>query len=487
MDTGEKKETKETKEENLTMPKFAKHKVDICKQKFQSYFINHLKNLPLLKSILVNLSINSNLQKELIRPTAWKIFLKTLTFNNNVTMKQWLEETYDKRKQFKEKLNSLKEEIAKAKSPDSQQYSNFEEENSSIQHLIEIDVERTYGDVPLFQDKYIRKMEEEILYVFAKENKPISYKQGMNEILAIFIHSFYPFYITCSKKIKEKSDFDVWCKEPEKYLNEIYEYFHDEDELQSDLYYIMFNVMNLGLNKFYDDSIDPDSQKTDPKTFLQLRCDNILTKLKKHNTPLYNHFMEIQLSAEIILQRWLKCIFTREFTTEDCIYIWDNILANEFNASSKNLEYIDYFCVAMFDYISEDLLKHDQNECFLCLFKYPPFQTIDLLISRAEAVKANILTIDAQKDNSFFTGFSSKMKGLKDKISFNMNDIKNIFKVNKSDEQNKQDVLSELKKITDNKTRVKQLKDILSKYRNKFYADDRMKIDMLLNSLEKNV
>ena len=50
MDTGEKKETKETKEENLTMPKFAKHKVDICKQKFQSYFINHLKNLPLLKS-----------------------------------------------------------------------------------------------------------------------------------------------------------------------------------------------------------------------------------------------------------------------------------------------------------------------------------------------------------------------------------------------------------------------------------------------------
>lgn len=198
--------------------------------------------------------------------------------------------------------------------------------------------------------------------------------------------------------------------------------------------------------------------------------------------------MDIQLSAEIILQRWLKCIFTREFTTEDCIYIWDNILANEFNISSKNLEYIDYFCVAMFDYISEDLLKHDQNECFLCLFKYPPFQTIDLLITRAESVKSNILRIDLQKETSFFTGFSSKMKGIKDKISnINMNDIKNIFKGKSDDEQKKEDILAELKKITDNKTRVKQLKDILSKYRNKFYADDRMKIDMLLNSLEKNV
>ena len=415
-------EKKETKVENLTMPKFAKHKVDNCKQKFKSYFINNLQNIPQLKQSIVSLAINSNLQQELIRPTAWKIFLKTLTFHDNITLKHWLEETYDKRKQFKEKLNSLRDEIEKAKSVDSQKFSNFEEENSSIQHLI------------------------------------------------------------------DKSDFELWCKEPEKYINEIYEYLHDEDEFQSDLYYIMFNVMNLGLNKFYDDSNDPESPKTEPKTYLQLRCDYILLKLKKHNPQLYNHFMDIQLSAEIILQRWLKCIFTREFTTEDCIYIWDNILANEFNISSKNLEYIDYFCVAMFDYISEDLLKHDQNECFLCLFKYPPFQTIDLLITRAESVKSNILRIDLQKETSFFTGFSSKMKGIKDKISnINMNDIKNIFKGKSDDEQKKEDILAELKKITDNKTRVKQLKDILSKYRNKFYADDRMKIDMLLNSLEKNV
>ena len=479
MDTGEKKETKETKEENLTMPKFAKHKVDICKQKFQSYFINHLKNLPLLKSILVNLSINSNLQKELIRPTAWKIFLKTLTFNNNVTMKQWLEETYDKRKQFKEKLNSLKEEIAKAKSPDSQQYSNFEEENSSIQHLIEIDVERTYGDVPLFQDKYIRKMEEEILYVFAKENKPISYKQGMNEILAIFIHSFFSFYFPNSKKINNKSEFDLWSKEPEKYVNEIYDYLHDEDELQSDLYYIMYNSMNKGLNNFYDDSIAPESTKEDPKTFLIIRCDNILLKLKKFNNKLYQHFMDIQLSAEVILQRWLKCIFSREFTTEDCIYIWDNILANEFNVPSQNLEYVDYFCVAMFDYISDNLLKHDQNECFLCLFKYPPFQTIDILIAQAEKVKANILKLDGQKDSllSKFSNIGSKIKDKFNNISFFKNE----------GEQKNEDVLAGLKKITDNKERVKTLKNILSKYKNKFYADDKMKIDMLLNSLEKNV
>ena len=468
----------EIKEENLCMPKYGKHKIENCRQKFKSFFIDNMQNLSQLKQIIVSLAINANLQNELIRPTSWKIFLNTLSSNNNTTIKTWLEETFDKRKEFKEKLNKYKPEMEAAKKGDTEKFSNFEE-NSSIMHLIEIDVERTYGDIKLFQDKYIRKLEEEILYVFAKENHPVSYKQGMNEILAIFIHSFFSFYFPNSKKIKNKSDFDLWSKEPEKYVNEIYDYLHDEDELQSDLYYIMYNSMNKGLNNFYDDSIAPESKKEDPKTFLIIRCDNILLKLKKFNNKLYQHFMDIQLSAEVILQRWLKCIFSREFTTEDCIYIWDNILANEFNVPSQNLEYVDYFCVAMFDYISDNLLKHDQNECFLCLFKYPPFQTIDILIAQAEKVKANILKLDGQKDSllSKFSIFGSKIK---DKIS-------NISLFKNEGEQKNEDVLAELKKITDNKERVKTLKNILSKYKNKFYADDKMKIDMLLNSLEKNV
>ena len=468
----------EIKEENLCMPKYGKHKIENCRQKFKSFFIDNMQNLSQLKQIIVSLAINANLQNELIRPTSWKIFLNTLSSNNNTTIKTWLEETFDKRKEFKEKLNKYKPEMEAAKKGDTEKFSNFEE-NSSIMHLIEIDVERTYGDIKLFQDKYIRKLEEEILYVFAKENHPVSYKQGMNEILAIFIHSFFSFYFPNSKKINNKSEFDLWSKEPEKYVNEIYDYLHDEDELQSDLYYIMYNSMNKGLNNFYDDSIAPESTKEDPKTFLIIRCDNILLKLKKFNNKLYQHFMDIQLSAEVILQRWLKCIFSREFTTEDCIYIWDNILANEFNVPSQNLEYVDYFCVAMFDYISDNLLKHDQNECFLCLFKYPPFQTIDILIAQAEKVKANILKLDGQKDSlrSKISNFSSKIK---DKIS-------NISFFKNEGEQKNEDVLAELKKITDNKERVKTLKNILSKYKNKFYADDKMKIDMLLNSLEKNV
>ena len=39
--------------------------------------------------------------------------------------------------------------------------------------------------------------------------------------------------------------------------------------------------MNSWLNKFYEDSIDTESKKDDQKTYLLLRCDFILDKLKK--------------------------------------------------------------------------------------------------------------------------------------------------------------------------------------------------------------
>ena len=477
-------EKKQDNKSELTIPRYGKYEVEKCQNKFKSLILDNRKNLPLIKQQLTSLAINCHLHEELIRPTAWKLFLKTLSFNENITLRKWIEETFQKRENYKKKLFEVKAKFLQQQAQskdgkDEKGFSNFEE-NSSIKHLIEIDVERTYGDIPLFKDEYIRNMEQEILYVFSQENKPTSYKQGMNEILAMFIHSFYPFYTTSPTSNYTPEKFDLWCSKPEKYLNQIYTFFHDENELQSDLYYVLYNAMNMGLNKFYEDDIDPESKKDDKKTYLLLRCDYILDKLRKHNQKLYNHFMEIGLSAEVILQRWLKCIFSREFTLEDCVFIWDNIFGNEFNISSKNLEYIDYFCVAMFDYISDSLLTHDQNECFLCLFKYPPFQTIDILVGWAEKVKGNILNIDKP---SFF---SSSLSNLKNKIK--TFEFTGLFGNNEEEEgQRKAAILDEMKSLTNNKSRIIQLKNIINKYKSKFNADDRMRIDLILTSLEQNV
>ena len=104
------------------------------------------------------------------------------------------------------------------------------------------------------------------------------------------------------------------------------------------------------------------------------------TKLRLYDNRLYCHFNNIQLDCEIIVQRWLKCLFDREFHPKDVCGFWDAILCDVFIKGSKNLELIDYMCISMFSYIREELVIKDQNECFQRLFKYPPIESTKVIV-----------------------------------------------------------------------------------------------------------
>ena len=74
------------------------------------------------------------------------------------------------------------------------------------------------------------------------ENKPIMYKQGMNDLLAMLIIYFYPFYTTSPTRVYSRDKFDLWLTDPSKYVDQIYTFFHDENELICDLYYAFYNI-----------------------------------------------------------------------------------------------------------------------------------------------------------------------------------------------------------------------------------------------------
>jgi hypothetical protein len=85
----------------------------------------------------------------------------------------------------------------------------------------------------------------------------------------------------------------------------------------------------------------------------------IKEKLKLIDEELYNHFIKVDLNCAIFLQRWLKCIFNREFHPRDVIVMWDAIIANDVNDAIKkintyNFVFIDFIAVAMVNYIRED-------------------------------------------------------------------------------------------------------------------------------------
>lgn len=117
-----------------------------------------------------------------------------------------------------------------------------------------MDVNRTYQDKELFQATQIKDMMVNILFIWSKENRDVSYKQGMNEILAVTLCSFYPFYFTNEFKNKYSADklAELAKADPLKHYKEIYAYLYDEDELPADLYLTFDCIMNKEIKDLFD-------------------------------------------------------------------------------------------------------------------------------------------------------------------------------------------------------------------------------------------
>ena len=385
------------------LPTYDKNNIEDCLYRFKHHILNYIDNIPEIKKKFLYLSIDGKIGNELMRSFSWKLFLKTLSSDKNTTLKTWLEETFDLRKNFKKKVKELLN-ITKFKGDPLggkpvREGGGWDDyfDKSGIKHLIKLDVDRTFQDRDLFCENSIKEIENNILYLFSKGNKSISYKQGMSDILAMLIYSLYPYYTKSNIKKYTPELFEKWAKDPASNANDIYCFFHDENEFQSDLYYLMVNLMNLGLIKFFED-IDEKKNPGETKNYLVKRCELISDKkLKICNNRLYHHFNDIGLDCGIALQRWIKCLFTREFPLQQCCIIWDSILANEVLKPSGKFIYADYFSIAMMNFISDELLGKDQSECFKRLFQFPSLESITPLISLTERLLPNTIKLEKEE------------------------------------------------------------------------------------------
>ena len=381
--------------------------------------------------------------------------------------------------------------------------------------------------INLFKEPTIKEIENNILFLFQN-------KDSCKNILDMLIISLYPFYIKSDNKNYNDELFEEWANEPKSYIKDIYNFFHDEDEFESDLYHLMDNIMKLGINKFYE----PNNDKN--KNYLSIRIQKIIDKLKIHNNKLYNHFKNIEFDITIILQKWLKSLFTGEFSPKDCSIIWDLILANETNKSSGELIYIDYFCISMFDSISEELLKKDKNECEQRLLTYPFLENINILLSLADKIKSkennNTNNDNRKKNSSTATGpgsmanflFSTNKKNNQTKsvktpnlmfggeysnrkgnatLTPNVNQANNNKQVfpkkipmfenikNNSKNNNKSNSNRTTFELTkgytvsnsENLKMLHELKGLIDIYINEFSNDDKMKISFLIDNLSKEL
>ena len=271
-------------------------------------------------------SLNGELDKYHIRGMAWKIFMEVLP--ETETLEQWVE-TIDKlRKEYKTKTKSLLKAQKFKGDPlsgmavtntDSETWNTYYADNDT-KKLINLDLDRTFQELSLFHQNKIKSNLADILFIWNKDNLDVGYQQGMNDILAVTFLGLYPCYFKNVKKLGKNDILKISSEQISAIQNaeDIYDFFHDEDELYSDLYFCFSKLMKRGLKELFETFKGTEKHIIDYKKYqlfsnqleeeptddmqnpLNIRCTLIIKeKLKSIDPELYQHFKKIGLNCKM--------------------------------------------------------------------------------------------------------------------------------------------------------------------------------------------
>ena len=513
------------------LPQYGKLDIEECIKNFRISVLNNLSDIPRIKTDLITSGKLSTCDKTTIRAFAWKIYLNVLTTNEKASLKVWIDETMTQRKNVKKMIrsntiNKLKGDPLGGLTSNSNSNSEQKEKDNSgwddfitqseIVKMIKYDVDRTMPNEKLFQEPSIREIETTILTNFAKSHKKIAYRQGMNEILSMFIYALFPYY-TKSPNSKYTSDLiDKWVQNPVDNAKDIYCFFHDENEFESDIYTIFDNLMvKFGLSKFFED----DPKDTKSSAYFIKRIKNIITqKLSGQDRAIYSHFQNQNLDYCMVFQRWFKCLFKREFPEPDTCLIWDYIFAHEAEKNTGMFLYIDYIVLAMIMNVKYQLLSRDSNGMFQVILNYPKISPITNLLNMADKIAEDLTIIsneeikktetekkeeikkesenktEENKTQPMTTGTIPNPLGQINPLLLNPNLNPMMLNQNmmlammmqqaaNQGLQNNQNIKGDSASLS----ALNELKELVNKYKNVMSTEDKNRMDFLIDSLSKKM
>ena len=475
---------------------------------FTNYFLTS-EDMGALKLKFISLCKNSDLENEQIRPMAWKIFFKVLPCDENSNLKSWIIKTISDRQKYeniikKENINSIKFkgdpltnfylEKKSSQNNHNNETNNHHTNNNNnwdkffngydLKKTIEQDINRTFQNLKLFQDNCVRELLLDILFYWSvqPENKKMSYRQGMNDLLSILFFAFFPFYFSEKKKVKKnkknennninnanninKNNNELYskeeqeflsslCKEPSKNSKTLYLFFHDEKYISHDLFTIFCNMMTLGIKKLYENPNDMiNNSNVVQEEFLNFKVegeqidivykralDIYHNKLRNYDQELFSNLIKHNIDPTTFMIRWLRCLFCREFTYKVSIQLWDIIFLEEYFQSDNKFQFVDYLCVAMYENIRDDLLNGHEEDILGILFKYPQIDTPKNLIKNAYKIRS-FFDYNSYQNQSNKEDFNKEAK-------ININKNNNINNINNFNHKNENKMSKKEKEIYD--------------------------------------
>lgn len=210
----------------------------------------------------------------------------------------------------------------------------------------------------------IQEMMVSILFTWAKCNAEISYKQGMNELLGIFVFVGYA---------EMPEDFSGISSRAAEFLSLI----NSREHLEADIFWCFSRLMDLGISelfnpvvshqnktskkqdlftwdaeKHHNDLVNQDKSKEHNVSSILRRCHKVHHQLLQTiDRELFAYIESRKTEPQMYLQRWLRCMLSREFNLADTLELWDAIFAVYGLEPEKDLVLLDYLCIAMIIFV----------------------------------------------------------------------------------------------------------------------------------------
>merc|ERR1712137_436676 len=232
-------------------------------------------------------------------------------------------------------------------------------QNKELQNEIVQDLIRTYPEREFFQKDKIRTLMCDILFIVAKRNPSLGYRQGMNELLAPIVYLLDKESIPAA----EVQDHVAYLACSEEYIE------HDA--------FTIFDALMDQMNRWFVRS--DSSNREDVHSPVVQKCKYIQdVLLKKHDPVLQSFLTDIGIEPQIYALRWIRLMFAREFHLDDVLTLWDAIFAY-----GRNLELMSNICLSMLLYLRDQLLEMDNSGCLRRLLNYPPVEDVTIFIISA--------------------------------------------------------------------------------------------------------
>ena len=409
--------------------------------KFKSYFtdFNKIFKLDLEKCKKGELPENN-------RDLFWFLCLDILPFKNTESWKQLLTDLRGDYLSLKLSLitKEIDEFILLEEKKGTDKYEEFRtkinEDDYETLDLIKIDIERTYQDMSVFKNIKYKRIMTYVLFIYSKKYSDYGYKQGMNDICAVFLYILHKDYLLTSQFLKDDLTF-------------LYYIFHsNNDFLENDLYIFYSNFMNKGLSELYlyNKIKENELNKIPLEKKINLTKEDIYSYedsqinkriyyifyrlLQKFDIPLYNEMIN-RIQPELFLFKWYICFLTREFPINKVVHLWDIIFAYDFiqyklinfNKEEYHFKFIESIFISMIICCKNTLMKtKDDNNFMNILIHYPDNIKIENIIK--EAIKIDSII---NPDNRFDIDMNKKEEKIKEskyvelerKIDDNKNNI----------------------------------------------------------------